>query len=1090
MDIDLGRLERYMRENFSACVLMPACDNGKAPRWPHKHGQYTWDTWAGARGAVCVREKTDGVDGCLLRLTEGLIVVDVDCKDLATALEEQGLGFECTAACATRKGQHFYFRHTSQCDAAGMYDGARQFGADLDIDLKTCRDHRTSGPEGGKCPGTISVPPSSGKTWIRPPWDYDILPMPSTFVDFFLASKHGGPNRTRTSATSTCGPEFIPLATLRRVVLELLSDRRAHDYATWRPVVFAINNVCHECGHSNQDRDDLIHAFSERDPAKYDRTRVSRYIQSLVPNAAGNRFGTLGAMAKEDSPVGWQNLQAAALETQEAGRKETPQLIEPQDVRCVAEAIMSFLGIDLDSSQVISACVCERACSSSNSISSSNFNSDSHTPTPTKRNSGLMQSQHDWTGKVLHIQILQTQTQTQQTDAIMLDLDTLEVSLNGVSAGYLHHGKGIPITGWDFAAINEHFRPGMQWLTTRPSHEKLKFMTQEPSPGPRAHIEIVNYHNPEARSAKVSLPDMNKTSTITAPKKLNMLDAAYASSIRSVLTTTLGLNKVLLVAHNMQVTILQDRPSCRENGGRHDDDMLIEALLCTYPEIKRRWRFSPDVTSANYNGIFHCDPVTNVWTKEHNAYVEEELAKAFKEMTRVHAGPQGDLTVDDRKYLQSRHGSTEMRLMLVRKVLEKSFSEKLDENLDVFVVRNGLFDMREKVFRQIVPEDMVSTHADWDYDKGLASSKRPELDAFLSQVLPVDEERRIFLTYMAGLLSGRRCIKKFIVLTDRRAGNNGKSTLSRLFRLFFGTYTKASTKFVCRGSFDRDRDSHDAGLEPFKGKRILIAEELKKSMTLDVAMLKAYTGGVGERVEGRKCGAGDWFNFTWQAGFMLIFNEGDAPSFDTTDEAFLGRMVVVPMRSKFVPVSEPSPSTTTADATDNPELEEEFTFPMNKDVGARFQEWLPALADVLMEAYNPDGLDIIPTSMREWRADIADASNSIAEWLDDIVSITGNKKDVLPIKDVHRRYLEYVRNDCATGFEAGRQHRDTASNLTKDQFTQAVRSYMANKREAGVLVKDRHCWRDAADKKQCTARQVIVGAVMCNQEEHECMAVV
>jgi hypothetical protein len=34
---------------------------------------------------------------------------------------------------------------------------------------------------------------------------------------------------------------------------------------------------------------------------------------------------------------------------------------------------------------------------------------------------------------------------------------------------------------------------------------------------------------------------------------------------------------------------------------------------------------------------------------------------------------------------------------------------------------------------------------------------------------------------------------------------------------------------------------------------------------------------------------------------MLIFNEGDAPTFDTSDEAFLGRMVVVPMRSKFVP---------------------------------------------------------------------------------------------------------------------------------------------------------------------------------------------
>ncbi len=117
--------------------------------------------------------------------------------------------------------------------------------------------------------------------------------------------------------------------------------------------------------------------------------------------------------------------------------------------------------------------------------------------------------------------------------------------------------------------------------------------------------------------------------------------------------------------------------------------------------------------------------------------------------------------------------------MLVRKVLQNGFSEKLDENLDVFVMRNGLIDLRTRTFREVRSDDMVSTHADWDYNREQAAAKRTALDAFLRQVLPVDEERRTFLTYMAGLLSGRRLIKKLIILTDRRAGNNGKSTLSR-----------------------------------------------------------------------------------------------------------------------------------------------------------------------------------------------------------------------------------------------------------------------------------------------------------------------
>ncbi len=59
-----------------------------------------------------------------------------------------------------------------------------------------------------------------------------------------------------------------------------------------------------------------------------------------------------------------------------------------------------------------------------------------------------------------------------------------------------------------------------------------------------------------------------------------------------------------------------------------------------------------------------------------------------------------------------------------------------------------------------------------------------------------------------------------------------------------------------------------------------------------------------------------------------------------------------------------------------------------------------------------------------------------------------------------------------------------ARDLTKDAFTQAVRSYIANKREAGVIVKDRHCWRDNIEKKQCTARQVVLGATLILP--HEC----
>ena len=89
----------------------------------------------------------------------------------------------------------------------------------------------------------------------------------------------------------------------------------------------------------------------------------------------------------------------------------------------------------------------------------------------------------------------------------------------------------------------------------------------------------------------------------------------------------------------------------------------------------------------------------------------------------------------------------------------------------------------------------------------------------------------------------------------------------------FGDYLKSSAKFFCKGHFDKDKDSHDAGLEPLKGKRVLLADELKKSMKLDDALVKNLAGGH-YVVEGRKIGIFDQFKFVWQAGIIMVFQRG------------------------------------------------------------------------------------------------------------------------------------------------------------------------------------------------------------------------
>ncbi|MEW5315249.1 MAG: hypothetical protein WDW38_006693 [Sanguina aurantia] len=262
---------------------------------------------------------------------------------------------------------------------------------------------------------------------------------------------------------------------------------------------------------------------------------------------------------------------------------------------------------------------------------------------------------------------------------------------------------------------------------------------------------------------------------------------------------------------------------------------LVAALLTAKPEIKEMFKFAPDAKSANCNGLYLCDPDTNIWSQVHNSVVEKYLVDAFLHGTT--------LSTADERFVKTQRSGGELRKLLVREVVDAGFEASLDANLDLFAVSNGVFWLRDGMvqgFRPITTDDRVCTTAEWSYSAAEGQAKRGEVDTFLTQVFPVEAERRVVLSYVAHLMSGRRSVKKFLVLTDKRAGNNGKSTFAKLVMRFFGPLSKSSTKFVCRGSFDKDRDSHDGGLECFKGKRLLVAEELKHTMTPDEAMLKSY----------------------------------------------------------------------------------------------------------------------------------------------------------------------------------------------------------------------------------------------------------
>ncbi|AXN77267.1 ATPase [Heliothis virescens ascovirus 3i] len=468
-----------------------------------------------------------------------------------------------------------------------------------------------------------------------------------------------------------------------------------------------------------------------------------------------------------------------------------------------------------------------------------------------------------------------------------------------------------------------------------------------------------------------------------------------------------------------------------DNSAVRPEDDFIEELVLAHPGVVDVFKFSENSRLNSYDGIFVYSTITGLWRKQHNCRIEEMLQSRLCRHL--------ELNEQETKFIKTHSNIQNLRKLFVRKIIDEDFEDNIDENLDIFATMNGVYDMQSKEFRTTKPQDYALTNCGWKYDKALAAQHADDVREFFEKVLPVREEREVVLRFMASCMHGHRLDKKVLLLTDRRNGNNGKSTLLTLWRTFFGGYVKANTKFLCRGAFEKDKDSHDAGMEPLKGKRLLIADELKKTMRLDEGLIKNLAGGP-YTVEGRRIGRVDVFTFKWQANIVMVFNEGDCPKFDSTDTAFMNRLLVCPMRSKFV---------TDIDRDDTAT----HTYVLDADITNKFKLWNSALMDLLRQyLQNTRGLlnVTIPSSMLEWKEDIVEKNNELSDWIMSQIEITGNRKDFLSLNDLKEMYrgVHGVRSLADRSFvEIARALLDSKDLEFHEEFKYYIKDVRKKKRQ-------------------------------------------
>ena len=203
------------------------------------------------------------------------------------------------------------------------------------------------------------------------------------------------------------------------------------------------------------------------------------------------------------------------------------------------------------------------------------------------------------------------------------------------------------------------------------------------------------------------------------------------------------------------------------------------------------------------------------------------------------------------------------------------------------------------LLRHARPEDLVTKSVGYDIpEEGFGDTAAVE--AVFAQIYPVEEERHFFQLYGGYCLLGNNPAKGFMCLTDRRKGDNGKSTAVRLLRRALGDDYVIDNKqnLLYEARYSSNVNAHDSGMLAFDGKRLAIMEELSASRTLDTSVMKQLTGGEA-RISVRAAGAAETRAMAWSAKLIAVFNEGCAPRFKTEDDAFTKRMMVMPHRAFF-----------------------------------------------------------------------------------------------------------------------------------------------------------------------------------------------
>jgi P4 family phage/plasmid primase-like protien len=226
---------------------------------------------------------------------------------------------------------------------------------------------------------------------------------------------------------------------------------------------------------------------------------------------------------------------------------------------------------------------------------------------------------------------------------------------------------------------------------------------------------------------------------------------------------------------------------------------------------------------------------------------------------------------------------------------DPDFLDKLDMNPYLLCFSNGVFDFKEKAFRNGRPEDHLSMCTNIDYVQLDPFTHQPimdEINSFMRQLFPEPALCNYMWDHLASTLLGTTANQTFNMYVGN--GRNGKSVLVQLMTEILGEY-KGDVPL----SLVTAERTKIGGVSPeivdLKGKRYAVMQEPKKGDKMNEGIMKQLTGK--DPITGRGLFVPKPLTFTPQ--FKLVVTCNNLLEVNSMDHGTWRRIRAVPFKSLF-----------------------------------------------------------------------------------------------------------------------------------------------------------------------------------------------